>query len=92
MGLRLCRESAAARDTEVKAAVARLAKISAISEMQLQSLRLQAEGNRIGQLGICSNGIMGSCSTAHDNHPTAHDNHPQFVIWCIYALAYILLQ
>ena len=56
-----CRDSAAVKDTEVKAAIARLAKIAAISEMQLQTLQLQAEGNRIGQLGISGNGIMGSC-------------------------------
>lgn len=49
------------KDTEVKAAIARLAKLAAISEMQLQTLQLQAEGNRIGQLGISGNGIMGSC-------------------------------
>lgn len=63
----LSRELAAARDSEVKAAVAHLAKIAAVSEMQLQTLRLQAEGNRIGQLGVASNGIMGNCSTAHGN-------------------------
>lgn len=57
-----CRDSAAARDTEVRAAIARLAKIAAISEMQRQTLQLQAEGSRIGQLGISGNGIMGSCS------------------------------
>ena len=54
-----CREAAAARDADVKAAVARLAKIAAVSEMQLATLQLQAEGNRIGQLGISSGGIMG---------------------------------
>lgn len=63
-----CRESAAARDTEVRAAIAKLAKIAAISEMQLQTLRLQAEGNRIGQLGISGNGIMGSCSRFSYKH------------------------
>ncbi|KAL3147179.1 hypothetical protein ABBQ32_002684 [Trebouxia sp. C0010 RCD-2024] len=57
--LNASKELAAARDSEVKAAVAHLAKIAAVSEMQLQTLRLQAEGNRIGQLGVASNGIMG---------------------------------
>lgn len=55
-----CREAAAARDTEVKAAVARLAKIAAVSEMQLAALQLQAEGNRIGQLGVSTGSIMGN--------------------------------
>ena len=58
----VCRESAAAKDIEVRAAAARLAKIAAISEMQLQTLQLQAEGIRIGQLSVSGNGIMGNCS------------------------------
>ncbi len=62
---RVCRDAAAARDTDVKAAVARLAKLAAISEMQLETLQLQAEGNRIGQLGVSSGGIMGEFGAVH---------------------------
>ena len=61
----LCRDAAAARDTDVKAAVARLAKLAAITEMQLETLQLQAEGNRIGQLGVSSGGIMGEFGVVH---------------------------
>ena len=45
------RDTVAARDIGVKAAVARLAKLAAVSEMQLEALQLQAEGSRIGRLG-----------------------------------------
>lgn len=57
--LQATKDAGAARDADVKAAVARLAKLAAISEMQLETLQLQAEGNRIGQLGVSSGGIMG---------------------------------
>lgn len=60
-----CRDTAAAKDVDVKAAVARLAKLAAISEMQLETLQLQAEGNRIGQLGVSSGGIMGTQLALH---------------------------
>ncbi len=53
------RDAAATREVDIKAAVARLAKIAAVSEMQLETLQLQAEGNRIGQLGVSAGGIMG---------------------------------
>ena len=49
----------------MKAAVARLAKLAAISEMQLETLQLQAEGSRIGQLGVSSGGIMGEFGVVH---------------------------
>lgn len=55
-----CRDTAAARDADVRASVAKLAKLAATSEMQLETLQLQAEGNRIGQLGVSSGGIMGT--------------------------------
>ncbi len=73
MKSRVCRDAAAARDTDVKAAVARLAKLAAISEMQLETLQLQAEGNRIGQLGVSSGSIMGEFGIVHmfcsESHP-----------------------
>ena len=53
------RDAATTRDVSVRAAVARLAKMAAVSEMKLEGLQLQAEGNRIGQLGISTGGIMG---------------------------------
>ncbi len=69
----VCRDAAAARETDVKAAVARLAKLAAISEMQLETLQLQAEGSRIGQLGVSSGGIMGEFGVVHkfcsESHP-----------------------
>ena len=56
---RMYRDTVAARDIGVKAAVARLAKLAAVSEMHLEALQLQAEGSRIGQLGVSSGNIMG---------------------------------
>ena len=69
----VCRDAAAAREIDVKAAVARLAKLAAISEMRLETLQLQAEGSRIGQLGVSSGGIMGEFGVVHkfcsESHP-----------------------
>ena len=59
----LCRDAAADRDTHMKTAVAKLARMAAISEMKLETLELQAEGNRIGQLGVSTGGIMGTAVT-----------------------------
>ncbi len=69
----VCRDAAAAREADVKAAVARLAKLAAISEIQLETLQLQAEGSRIGQLGVSSGGILGEFGIVDmfccDSHP-----------------------
>ena len=57
------RTAAAAWESDVKAAVARLAKTASIYEMQQETLQLQAEATRIGQLGVSSsNSIMGKRS------------------------------
>ena len=43
----------------MRTAVAKLADKAAVSELELLVLQLQAEGNRIGQLGVSSSGIIG---------------------------------
>ena len=43
----------------MRAAVAKLASQAAASEMHLLVLQLQAEDNRIGQLGVSTSGLIG---------------------------------
>lgn len=55
----LRRDTAATKESAVRAAVAKLANKAASTEMDLLMLQLQAEGSRLGQLGVSSSGLMG---------------------------------